>query len=608
MKKIFNILLSIIAVYGFTSCSDFLSKEPINEFAANSYFSSESELKMYTDGMLNSWLPDYTETSGGDAYNDLIATKTSTDFFRADVVWDGTKQGGWTTGSWSFLRRCNFMLTYMSNAKGKVSDEIYNHYEGVARFWRAYMYFDKVQTFSNVPWTDKYLQPSDSSILFGPRDDREYVMHQVTEDLKFACENVMAGKFHTAGRVYIDKYVVLALASRMFLYEGTFRKNVANNPATGQPWTNKYETADDLIQLAATYAGEVIDSKAFSLHKTYSELFLSNALQTDEVIWGKTFTSGVNGYHALTRYFNSSTLGQQYSGTKDLVRMYLKADGTPVTTGEQTINDEFTDRDPRLSATVLGPGHKVKDITGAMTNETINCTFCKTGYMLVKWCIPDATHFQNSIDENSIPIIRYAEVLLNYAEAMNELGKMDETIWNETVGALRERAGVKNIYPGSAEYVPDTWLRDYYTKDVNHVPTLNNVALEIRRERVAELTFESGLRLDDLYRYGQADLVERRYNHQGWAGIWLTAADVTNGFTFEGTTYTISKKATTNSETAYPISDTNNLNWSLEPAGTGYYLVYNYKLMWDDNKMYCRPIPTTALTLNPNLGQNYGWE
>lgn len=607
MKKFLNIIISIAAVAGLSSCDDFLTREPINEFSAETYFASESELKMYTDGMLNSWLPDYTETAGGDAYNDLIATKTSTDFFRADVTWDASKQGGWSSSSWAFLRRCNFMLTYMTNAKGKVSDDIYNHYEGVARFWRAYQYFDKIKTFSDVPWVDKYLQPSDS-ILYGTRNDREYVMHQVTEDMKFACENVMAGKFHTKGRVYIDKYVVLAYASRMFLYEGTFRKNVANNPATGKPWTNKYESADDFLELAAKYAGDIIDSGVFSLHKTYSDLFLSNDLQPDEVIWGRSYLSSVNGYHSLTRYFNSSTLGQQYSGTKDLVRMFLKTDGSPVLTGEQSINDEFTGRDPRLSATVLGPGHKIKDITGATVNETINCTFCKTGYMLVKWCIPDATHSQNSIDENSIPIIRYAEVLLNYAEAMNELGKMDETIWNKTVGALRERAGVKNIYPGSATYVTDTWLKNYYTTDVHHAPTLNNVALEIRRERVTELTFESELRQDDLYRYGQADLIERRYNHQGWAGVWLSDADVANGFTFEGTLYKFNKAQKTNSETAYPISDTNNLNWSLEKAaGSGYYLVYNYKLQWDDNKMYCRPIPVEATNVNPNLGQNYGW-
>ena len=119
MKKILNIVICTAAVLAMTSCEKFFTREPINEFSAETYFSSESELKMYTDGMLNAWIPDYTETDGDDAYNDLIATKTSTDYFRADVTWDDTKQGSW---SWTWLRRINYMIDGMAkNAKDKVT-------------------------------------------------------------------------------------------------------------------------------------------------------------------------------------------------------------------------------------------------------------------------------------------------------------------------------------------------------------------------------------------------------------------------------------------------------------------------------------------------------
>ena len=223
---------------------------------------------------------------------------------------------------------------------------------------------------------------------------------------------------------------------------------------------------------------------------------------------------------------------------------------------------------------------------------------------MVKWCIPDENNFQNSIDNNSLPILRYAEVLLNYAEAMKELGQFNEDIWNQTIGLLRARAGVKNIYPGSAEYVPDPWLRSYYTEDVAYSPNLDDIDLEIRRERVTELTLEGGLRTTDLYRWNQADLIERRYNHQGWPGIWVTADEAKNGFEFSGTTYKFT--GTANKENIYPISDTNDLNWTLEPSGPGFLLVYNYKLEWKE-RMYVRPIPQSAINLNKNLGQNYGW-
>ena len=593
-------------MFALTSCEKFFTRSPWNEFDAETYFSNESQLRMYTDGFLNAWLPDYSETNGNDAYNDLIATKTSTDFFRADVSWDDAKQGSW---SWGWLRRINFMIQLMpKNAKGKVDDNTYNHYMGLARFWRAYNYMSRVKLFSDVPWVDIYLQPTDTTILYGKRDDREFVFHNIVEDLKFACENIDNRDFGAANtRNQVNKYVANAMAARILLYEGTFRKNHSVNPATNQPWKNNYETPDQILELAAQFAKYVMDSGAFKLYTgDWSNLFLSNELITDEVLWGQVYLLESNGRHAYTRYFNSSTLGQQYSGTKELLHHFLNADGTPIATDEKTINEEFTGRDPRLAKTILGPGHKVKNLLGDEVDQSINCTFCWTGYMIIKWCIPDQSHWQNSVDENCIPIMRYPEVLLIYAEAMNELGQFNEGIWNQTVGAIRQRAGVKASYPSA----PDPWLKEYYTKDLQnqHITDGNEaVALEIRRERVTELCFEAESRQQDLYRWGICDIIPRRGGHgNGWTGLWLTENEVKNGFTFSGVKYTFNETVKKATENAYPISGTNNSCWSLEKAGNGYFLVYNYKLKWED-RMYCRPIPTSAKVLNPTLGENYGW-
>ncbi len=606
MKKIFSLIFCAAALFALTSCEKFFTRSPWNEFDAETYFSNESQLRMYTDGFLNAWLPDYSETNGNDAYNDLIATKTSTDFFRADVSWDDAKQGSW---SWGWLRRINFMIQLMpKNAKGKVDDNTYNHYMGLARFWRAYNYMSRVKLFSDVPWVDIYLQPNDTTILYGKRDDREFVFHNIVEDLKFACENIDNRDFGAANtRNQVNKYVANAMAARILLYEGTFRKNHSVNPATNQPWKNNYETPDQILELAAQFAKYVMDSGAFKLYTgDWSNLFLSNELITDEVLWGQVYLLESNGRHAYTRYFNSSTLGQQYSGTKELLHHFLNADGTPIATDEKTINEEFTGRDPRLAKTILGPGHKVKNLQGDEVDQSINCTFCWTGYMIIKWCIPDQSHWQNSVDENSIPIMRYPEVLLIYAEAMNELGQFNEGIWNQTVGAIRQRAGVKASYPSA----PDPWLKEYYTKDLQnqHITDGNEaVALEIRRERVTELCFEAESRQQDLYRWGICDIIPRRGGHgNGWTGLWLTENEVKNGFTFSGVKYTFNETVKKATENAYPISGTNNSCWSLEKAGNGYFLVYNYKLKWED-RMYCRPIPTSAKVLNPTLGENYGW-
>lgn len=612
MKKILNVALFAAVLVGANSCADFFAREPINKFGAETYFSSEPELEMYANGMVNSWLPNYTETASGDAYNDLIATKTSTDFYRADVIWGPEKQTGWSSGNWSFLRRVNYMLTGMEkNAKGKVPEAVYNHYEGCARFWRAYQYFSKIRSFSNVPWVEAYLQPDDP-IIYGGRDDREYVFHKMTEDMLFACENC-GESYLEDSRAAVNKWMVNAFASRMFLYEASFRTNVKYNPATGKEWSNEYETPAELYKLAAQCAKTVIDGGKFKLASNYPALFISNDLNKDEVIWGRSYSADINGRHSYTRYFHSSTLGQQYSGTKDLVRHFLNADGTPATDDQEklSINDEFKGRDSRLSATVLGPGHAIA-MAGGTANEQIDFTFCKTGYQITKWSIPDNSHFQNGLDENSIPIIRYAEVLLNYAEAMNELGQMDADVWNLTVGALRERAGVKNLGMPSSE---DEWLKTYYTKGLKnqHITDGNEaVALEIRRERVAELTFESELRALDIYRWGQGDLIQRRSADDlgGWRGIYLTADEVSNGFDFEGMHYSILSAAAggKNATSSYPVkpeSECVNTDWFLTEGDHGF-LVYKYDLSWED-KMYVRPLPLTATTINPKLGSNHGW-
>ena len=610
MKKFINIVLGVAAAMGLSSCEDFLTREPINKFSAETYFSSEAELKMYTDGFINSWLPDYSEPAGGDMYNDIIASKGSTNFFIDGYNWTSATQGEW---SWSWLRRINFMIEGMEkNALGKVSEDVYNHYMGVARFWRAYYTFDRMKTYGNIPWTPKYLQPDDTETLYADRLDRELVFNEIVNDLEYAIANVSGDEKYRAGQVYINKYVVATFASRAYLYEASFRTNVKENPSTGVQWNEQYQKPADLYRLAANAAQVVIDSGVYSLSADYPGLFLSTTLDAKEVIWGKTFQLEVNGRHNLTRYYYSDSMGATPSATKEMVNMFLKTDGTPIDViggaGCVSINEEFTGRDKRLGWTVLGPGYEVKALDGTTQKMALECNYSMTGYMLVKWLYPDMNHFLNSVDDNSIPIYRYAEVLLNYAEAKNELGEMTETIWNDTVGKLRARGGVTNVYPTTA----DAWLKEYYTKDlVRPFKTNGNeaVALELRRERVTELSLECGLRQWDLFRYGQMDLIKRRgYNgEQGWTGMWLSDADLSSGFEFQGAKYKVGTDQK-KSSTSYPITSNKDGNWSLKAAEKGgYYLMYHKYLKWEE-RMYVRPISQIDLNLNPNLTQNKDWE
>lgn len=501
------------------------------------------------------------------------------------------------------------MLDNMQDAKNIVSEEKYNHYEGVGRFFRAYVTFNRVKKFGDFYWIDHVVSPTDSTILYGPRHDREYVMHNVVEDLAFAAEKCLTSGagIKTDGCIYINKYVALALASRVCLYEGTYRKYHNVNPSTGKPWNGEYESAEELLEMALEYSKVLVESGVFELTSDYNALFTSATLNPKEVIWGHSYSSDLALGHNVTYSYSASTQAHPCP-TKDYVMMFLGSDGKPLPSGEISPAKEFENRDRRLTASVLSPTSTKKDASGKDVPFNLDFTWTQTGYQWIKWVQAEYSPMSLSSNGsfNSVPVLRYAEVLLNYAEAAAELGKMTPDIWNKTIGELRKvHGGITNSgYPGSADYAADAWLRQYYT-DVKHPVTLSDVILEIRRERAVELTLEQDSRYQDLMRWNMGDLIARRYNNQGWRGIYLSQAEVASGFNFNGKKYTVSSSKSS-SETNYKISSRADMSWTLS-EGTHGYLIYNYKLEWDD-KMYLYPIPVSATNVNPALGQNEGWQ
>ena len=187
-KRIFNILAVAAVALSGVSCEKFLTVEPIDKMSADTYFMNELELELFANGLIQSYQPTADGLGYSDNFTDLFCSKTSSDYYRPGI-WNADKQGSWGVSNWRNIRRANILLNNMTRAQGNVSEAVYNHYQGVARFWRAYFYYAKVQTFGNVPWIDHALDIEDE-ILYAARDDREYVMHMVLEDLNFACQNL----------------------------------------------------------------------------------------------------------------------------------------------------------------------------------------------------------------------------------------------------------------------------------------------------------------------------------------------------------------------------------------------------------------------------------
>ena len=607
MKRVLYITTIALAASLISSCEGFLSRNPDNRISAEVFLSSENDLRIYSNGLANSYMVGSSVAIGNNAYTDFCATKLSSDKFHPGI-WSADKAEGWSSGNFSFIRQCNYMIQNMDKAKENVSPAVWNHYMGVARFWRADAHMRKLRSFGNIPWIDRYLQPDDPQLYAG-RDDREFVFHQILQDLEFAADN--CSETIEVSRTNVNRWVALAYIARACLWEGTYRLYHDTNPTTGAFWNKQYESPQELIKRAEDAADEIISSGEFSLHggnvqTAYGELFNQNKINAEEVIWGREFSEDLSVSHDITGEFNSPTWGQQYSPTKEFVRMYLKTDGNPVTADNISFTREFDGRDWRMWQTINSPGHKYQTLSGTIEDKPTKFNEVFTGYAWIKWNQEKAENYRaGALCYNALPIFRLAEMLLVKAEAAEILGTMSESVWNSTIGALRERSGVRSIYPGNAAFIADTWLRDYYNEDVKHARVLSNTLLEIMRERAVEMAMECESRYDDLMRWNYGALIERRYNHQGWRGIYVTADEAAAGISFNGAVYNV-KLGGNHDEYNYPIANTGaDQTFSLS-AGTYGYLIYNYRLEWDD-KMYVSPIPTSALNVNKNLGQNLGW-
>ena len=329
MKKTISILLS--ACIALTSCESFLDREPVAEVGSGDYFKDETSLLTYTNGFLQKYTPGVEDLGYGDGYSDIVATKQSFTFL-TNASWTPDLQSGWSIGDWTPIYNINYFLAHMREAQG-LSEEVYAHYEGTARFWRAWQYFEKVKTFGAVPWYDAPIDPEDMAALYKPRDSREYVMDRVLEDLDFACEHCYdSGAWINSAQ--INRYIALAYKSRVCLFEGTYRKYHSVDPSTGKPWEDT-QASERFLRAAAEAAYELMQAGIYSIvnnpanvRTQYRKLFTEEAIDRTEIIWAREMSVGMTTFHDLTWRYTSGSYGQRWSLDQDFVKTYLNLDGS----------------------------------------------------------------------------------------------------------------------------------------------------------------------------------------------------------------------------------------------------------------------------------------
>ncbi len=580
-----------------------LAEQPKAKAGRDMIFGSETGLLTYTNGFYE-YLPDYDNAHKQNITMDNAA-KNATGTYEVGAYTTNTS----TSWSWGSIRNVNYFLKY--NTSSNVSEPIRNNYSGIARLFRAYLYFNKLVQYGAVPWIDIPLEP-DSPELYKTQDSRDVIISKMIEDLDFAAANITEDKI-TPNSNRVNRWTALFFKSRVCLFEASFRKYHSTGSKFGKEYLKDCKiTAEELYRQAADAAQEIIEKGPYRLYTgtpyangrgSYRELFISDNAVTQEVMLSLALDPVLQLGEA-NWYYNSSTYGPHLCMTHAFAKTYLNLDGTPYNDKKgdtyKTFAEETSGRDYRLNQTIRAADYTCKDKEGVFVPTPANMTgHSLTGYQFTKYVMDDISFDGGRTNYNDVPIARYAEVLLNYAEAKAELGTLTDADWEKTIGALRGRAGIT----GGLDKKPTT--ADPYMMSI-YTGVTDPVILEIRREREIELILE-GLRLDDLKRWACGKLWETA----AWDGIYIPALNTPLDLNGDGTNDVFvtedSKYSGPYKSIAMYTGDNLKVVKLADDTKGGYRLNYEISRVWNDN-MYIYPIPEIVIQKNPNLKQNPGWD
>lgn len=583
MKNSLYVLYLFLVIGLFSACDNMLDQYPQSEVVPENSFKSESELKLYINGLLPMLNGSTSESA------DNVVLKAFPDYMFNNRR--ASDAGNW---SWASLRQINILLAYSKNCPDQ---EIRSKYNGMARFLRALFYFDKLKTFGGVPWYNQVLT-EDSEELYKPRDTRELIADSILADLNYAIAKGVTDKKLNE----ITKWTALALKSRFCLFEGTFRKYHAIDGS--EKFLNECVSASELLMASGKYQIDMGDGTDVAYRDLFAQPKTSNASNV-EVITARSYSTVLGVKHSAN-YSVINLQGNRPGLEKQMIDSYLMKDGTRFTDKagyeKMSFYEETQDRDPRLAQTIRTPGYKRVNETALYGKFYELLYICSTGYMPIKYFAGRDSDPDNC-NENDVIVFRYAETLLNQAEAKAELGTITQADIDNTIAQIRKRVGMPSFKLADVNSNPDTYLAAQY-------PLVNGsnkgAILEIRRERRIELALEE-FRFDDMVRWKDGQQFVRQFKGAYFPGEGAYDLDG------DGTNDVYLYSKTPGDWKGVISSGRLKLGSAvvLENGTYGNVVVNADKIsqkVWDENKDYLYPIPTQAIVLNPKLEQNPGWE
>lgn len=516
--KIVVYSLIILAAVSMGACQKgFLDLEPKEGFGEEAFFKKSSDLKSYVNRFYDNTillrrLPN-TRIAGLDNGSDNLVTTTPAGNINTRAH-SGLAPAtiGWGE-HYDFIRSINILL---ANTYKVPRDQESRQYTGEAFFARAVAYFDLLNTYGGVPLITTPLEIN-SEELYRPRESREGIARQIIKDLDSAIFNLSWKP--EAGQARINKESALLMKTRVGLFEGSWERY---HGAKGTPYAVSGSDGTEFLDAAVKAGEELIAHQGANIYQgTLVDLYQEKNLVN---VPGAFFYRDYSRAGGLTHDFHVYAEGLGMGITKQFVDQVLMRDGRPAEISA-VVNDETDlralgqNKDPRLSSTIWTrpvdengnsitfydayDGDHAQNNLHAYKNsypgfiQTQQRYPTPTGYRPWKGVILDDSEWRNGVTPDLI--FRYAEALLNYAEAKAILGTLEQTDLDQSINLLRDLAGMPRMDMAAI----NGWSVVYRPSD-GYDPNAANIVNEIRRERRVELAME-GFRRDDLRRWAQLD-------------------------------------------------------------------------------------------------------
>lgn len=556
MKKIFNILMTLVVIASLTGCSEFLERPSKTTMNDENFWSSEGNVRLFVNGgytnyfcgFYSGWSYNYAPGVRGDGANGEFSDDVMTSGRQLDPWVAATSVDAVSTGesntflsrsqscNWNFgwVRKWNLLIARLDTMKenGKLTDEAYNHWMGVARFLRGWEYSRLVMSFGNIPWYDHVVDVEDLDDQYKARDSRVAVMTNVMNDFLFAIQNVRTDD----GVNSINKGVVGTIGSRFMNFEGAWEKY--HKTAGGTPKVF-FEAAEKL-------AKTVMDLGKYKFDVSFKEMNAGDAQIGNEAIFYRNYSSAVVK-HCITTY-SMPQYGQGGYANFNHLESWICNDGKVYTISDVAnadswnVKDMDLTRDPRFESTFYDEP----------------CSSAGVSLFAWKWINREGPgyYYDNQYHGGpAIPaiyggasnvtgctVIRYAETVLNWIEAKAELetlggAAVTDADLDKSINAIRQRPldayatalGVKKTAPltlalakanaaADPQYNDDVYKTTLAAKNGFAAPS--PLMWEIRRERRMEF-FNEHVRATDIRRWAEMERMNNNTNPKTTYGVWV---------------------------------------------------------------------------------------